>query len=197
MVYASRTQPVYDREAVQGATESDLDRTSVLRTLERARLGSAYLRDAEDIVALHRLGVLSQPSSGAPPTVAGLLAFGSYPQQFFPQLMTSLVVHPVGDEPDGVRFVDSVTLRGSIPTIVAEALGALRRNLSARAVIVDEGRTDHLDYPLDAIREAVVNALMHRDYSPVTRGTQVQIDLFPERLTIRSPGGLYGGVTGG
>lgn len=194
MVYSSRTQPLYDHEAVRGATDGDLERTSLLRTLERARLGSAYLRDADDLVALHRLGVLSEPSAGAPPTMAGLMAFGSYPQQFFPQLMVSVVVHPVGDNQDGARFVDNVSLRGSVPNMTAEALAVIRRHLSARAVIVDEGRADHLDYPLDAIREAVVNALMHRDYSPTSRGTQVQIELFPDRLTIRSPGGLYGGV---
>jgi ATP-dependent DNA helicase RecG len=194
MVYSSRTQPLYDREPVRGATDSDLDRTSLLRTLERARLGSAYLRDVDDLVALHRLGVLSEPSAGGAPTLAGLLAFGSYPQQFFPQLMVSVVVHPVGDTLYGARFVDNVSLRGSVPGMTSEALSVVRRHLSARAVIVDGGRSDHLDYPLDAIREAVVNALMHRDYSPTSRGTQVQIELFPDKLTIRSPGGLYGGV---
>lgn len=194
LVYASRTQPLYDREPVETATYGDLDRPALMRTLERVRVGSAALRGADDIVALHRLGVLTEPSTDASATLAGLLTFGDYPQQHFPQLMVSVVVHPV-DTDDDTRFLDNVTVRGSIPEMVSETLSVLRRNLAARAVVVDEGRADHLDYPLEAIREAVVNALLHRDYSPTTRGTQVQVELFGDRLVIRSPGGLYGAVT--
>lgn len=195
MVYASRTQPMYDRESVPGATIEELDRHSIGRTLERVRVGSTYLREADDVTALHRLGVLAEPNETTSPTVAGLLTFGRFPQQHFPQLMVSVAVHPSDNEPSDVRFLDNVTLRGPIPEIVAEALATVRRNLSARAVTVDGSREDRLGFPLPAIREALVNALLHRDYSPVTRGTQVQIDLMPDRLIIRSPGGLYGPVT--
>ena len=194
LVYASRTQPVYDREPVVDAAAGDLDRTMLARTLDRVRLSSAYLRDVDDPTALHRLGVLAEPHAAGKPTLAGLLTFGRFPQQFFPQLMASLVVHPTSED-EQTRFLDNVTLRGPIPEIVSESLAALRRNLAARAVTVDGGREDRLDFPLAAIREAVANALMHRDYSPTTRGTQVQIDLHPDRLVIRSPGGLYGPLT--
>lgn len=195
LMYTARTQPMYDRETIADARIDDLDRNSVARTLERVRLGSAYLREVDDSTALHRLGALSGPHPDAPPTLAGLLTFGRFPQQFFPQFMASVVVHPSENDTADTRFLDNVTLRGSIPEIVTEALAVLRRNLSARAVVVAGSREDRLDFSLSAIREAVVNALMHRDYSPVTRGTQVQIDLFPDRLVIRSPGGLYGPIT--
>ena len=193
LLVASRTQPRYDAEAVEGTSTSDLDWPSLRRTLQRVQSGSPKLRVEDETTVLFRLGILAEARPDSPLTLAGLLTFGEYPQQRFPQLMVSVVVHPADDRA-GVRFLDNVTVRGSIPDMVSEALAAIRRNLAARAVVGDLGRTDRLDYPLESIREALVNALLHRDYSPLTRGTQVQVELHPDRLTIRSPGGLYGGL---
>ena len=53
-------------------------------------------------------------------------------------------------------------------------------------------RADREDYPLTAVREAILNALIHRDYSLHTEGMPIQILLFEDRLEIKSPGGLYG-----
>ena len=63
------------------------------------------------------------------------------------------------------------------------------------AIITGIGREDRYDYPLDVIRELVVNALMHRDYSPDARGAQVQVELYPDRLVVASAGGLFGPIT--
>ena len=52
-----------------------------------------------------------------------------------------------------------------------------------------------MEYPLEAVREAVLNALIHRDYSHYTEGTPIQIDFFSNRLEIHSPGSLYGRMT--
>ena len=193
LMVSSRSQPVYDREPVPGSSVDDLDKAAVAKTLERVRSGSTSLRKVDDRTALTRLGVMSRSHPGQL-TLGGLLAFGEFPQEWFPQLMVSFVVHSAESDRD-TRFLDNVTVRGSIPEMVNEVLAAIRRNLSVRAVVTETGRTDRLDFPMLAIREAVVNALLHRDYSPTTRGSQVQIELHPERLVIRSPGGLYGGVT--
>ena len=56
-------------------------------------------------------------------------------------------------------------------------------------------RVDAPDYPPAAVRKAICNALMHRDYSELARGTQVQVNLYDNRLEFLSPGGLYGTVT--
>ena len=50
-------------------------------------------------------------------------------------------------------------------------------------------------YLINALREAILNALIHRDYSSYTEGTPVQLDFFTDRLEIHSPGGLYGRTT--
>lgn len=193
LLYASRTQPTYDQEPVPDTSIEDLDPDLVRRTLERVRAGSPRLRRADNTVVLHNTGVLAERRPDSPLTLAGYLTFGDYPQRLFPQLMVSVVVHP--PERGETRFLDNVTVRGPIPDLVSESLAVVRRNLAARAVMTDTGRRDQLEYPLGSIREAVVNAILHRDYSPLTRGTQIQVDLFPDRLVVRSPGGLHGGLT--
>lgn len=130
--------------------------------------------------------------------MAALLALGSYPQEHFPQLMVSFVHYPLpagGAFAEGVRFLDNVTIEGPIPIMVRDTLAATRRNMSRRAIIGGAGREDVWEYPETALREAVVNALVHRDLSSAARGTQIQIEMYPDRLAIRSPGGLFGPVT--
>lgn len=75
-----------------------------------------------------------------------------------------------------------------------EALAAIQRNMSRRALISGEGRRDMWEYPPEALREAIVNALVHRDLSPGSRGTQVQVEMYPDRLRLTNPGGLFGSI---
>jgi ATP-dependent DNA helicase RecG len=97
--------------------------------------------------------------------------------------------------PDGRRFLDNATITGPIPTMVADVVAVAIRNMRAGAIIAGIGREDRYDYPLAVIRELIVNALMHRDYSPAARGAQVQVELYPDRLVVTSPGGLFGPIT--
>ncbi|MCL2472029.1 MAG: ArsR family transcriptional regulator, partial [Propionibacteriaceae bacterium] len=61
-------------------------------------------------------------------------------------------------------------------------------------VIRGAGRQDHWEYPEEVVRELLGNALMHRDYHPLTHGSQVRMEMYPDRLEVISPGGLYGNV---
>jgi ATP-dependent DNA helicase RecG len=192
-------QPRWDEEPVPQATAKDLDRAAVTRLIETASRNSPRsFSGLSEPDALARLGVLVRHEGSLVPSLAGLLSVGAYPQQFFPQLMVSLVVYPhetAGQPgPGGIRFLDSAAVGGMVPTMVTDTIQAAQRNLRKSSRIVGAGRDDYWEIEPEVIREAVVNALMHRDYSPQARGTQIQVELFPDRLTVTSPGGLFGNV---
>lgn len=196
VMVSGRGQPDDDAAVVPGTRPADLDAQLVDALLHRLRetRGPVFGQAGGEEV-LHMLGVLAEPAADSPVTLAGLLALGRYPQQFLPQLAASFVALPTpGGEPmaDGTRFLDNQPLDGPIPMIVSGALDAMRRNMRRRSVVVGAGRQDVWDYPIEAIREIVANALMHRDYHPSAHGSQVRIALYPDRFEVASAGGLHG-----
>ncbi len=201
LLLAARSQPREDEQPEPRAHERDLDAELVEAILARLRdrPGSVF-RDLDDRTALETLRVLVPGEDGGlVPSIGGLLALGRYPQQFFPALALTLVVYPtprVGEPgPGGERFLDNAELEGPIPRLVPRALDVLRRNMRERSIVTGVGRQTLWEYPEVALREAIVNALAHRDLSAMARGTPVQVQMFPDRLTITNPGGLFGPVT--
>lgn len=191
-------QPRFDHDDIPDASIADLDTPSVTRLLSRLRSARPHLfADKSDDTILKMLSVVKPDAEGVlRPTLAGLLALGIYPQQFLPQLCLTFVHYPTqsGAQTGSTRFLDNVRVDGSIPQIVDEALRVIQRNMSRRAMITARGRLDVWEYPPEALREAVVNALVHRDLSPGSRGTQVQVEMYPDRLRVLNPGGLYGAI---
>lgn len=194
-------QPRYDEDIVDNASMADLDDELVQGLLARERRvharNFAKLGDAE---ALVRLGAARRDGEGIlRPTIAGLLALGEYPQQFFPRLNVSFACYPGTRKSDVTearqRLLDSGTMVGPISNMVEDAIAAIGRNTRSGALVDGVYRKEVPDYPIVALREAIVNALMHRDYSPQSLGTPVQVDLYVDRLEIINPGGLYGNVT--
>lgn len=186
-----------DREAVAGATVDDLDADLVERMTIRLRSqGSRALVGAVDTVSqLRRLNVVD---GAGVPTLAGLLSLGAYPQQFFPQLFIDVAVHPStvkGIQPDTLRFLDRQVCEGPIPVAVEQAVRAVARNLRTARVVEGTRGTDLLEIPEEVLREAIVNAVTHRDYSGQVLGQQVAVDVFPDRVEVTSPGGFWGSVS--
>ena len=198
--YTNRGQPRDDERAVPGATLRDLDREAVARLLERLRHNSprAYPTSLPEADILTRLGILVELDGERVPTRGGLLALGLRPQDFFPQLNLTFVHYPTVDGRQlatGERFSDNRKIEGSIPIMVRDTLDVLRRNMARRAHISGAGRTDIFEYPELALREAVVNALIHRDLKDSALGSQVQVEMYPDRILINNPGGLFGTAT--
>lgn len=131
-------------------------------------------------------------------TMSAALLFGLYPQAYFPQLCITAVVIPGNEMGEvglmGERFTDNARIEGSIPEMLDGALQFVRRNMKTKTIIhPDSGRReDRTDYPMTAVREAIINALVHRDYSMHTEGMPIQIRMFEDRMEIHNPGGIYG-----
>jgi ATP-dependent DNA helicase RecG len=199
VLLANRAEQRHDSAPVPQANLSDLDQNAVAGFLRRIRETRGQIfssRDDEQVLLM--LNVLVSHEGKIVPTLAGLLAFGIYPQQFEPQINITVVVYPstvAGERGSrGERFSENRAVDGSIPVMVAEAIRVLKRNMRRRSVVSGLFRTDEWEYPEEVLREAIVNSLVHRDFSEYARGMQVQVELYPDRLTVRNPGGLYGPV---
>jgi ATP-dependent DNA helicase RecG len=200
MLLSARAQPLDDQQAVTEATVDDLQPRLLRGLLARIRKRPGIpLASESHKSVLKKLGVLTPFRNRLVCTVGGLLALGKYPQQFFPALAITFVVYPgegVGDPgANDERFLDNERIEGAIPDMLGPALTVLGRNAKRRSVVRGLYREDLTEYPATALREAIINALVHRDLSAASRGTPVQINMFWDRLSVNNPGGLYGSLT--
>lgn len=134
-------------------------------------------------------------------SLTATLLFSLYPQAYFPQLCIIATAIP-GTEVGQLgevfeRFTDNKRIEGTIPEMLDDALAFVRKNLRVKTIINPNTgkRNDMLEYPLTAIREIILNALVHRDYSIHTEGMPIQLQIFSDRIEITNPGGLYGRIT--
>lgn len=97
--------------------------------------------------------------------------------------------------PTGARFLDNKKFEGPIPAMVEEAYLYILKTMRKSTLVNGLYHQEIPEYPREAVREALLNAIMHRDYSPYARASYIQVRLFADRLEIESPGCLYGSVT--
>ena len=134
------------------------------------------------------------------PTVCSIMLFGKYPQYFSPNFDIIALVCPsvnyAEESENGERFIANKRLDGTIPEMLESAVSFVRQNMRSSTVIDSEGhRRDTAEYPIKAVREIILNALIHRDYSIHTENEPIRIEMYPDRIEVSNPGGLYGRLT--
>lgn len=176
----------WDLQPAVGIARADLDEAAIRDYVRRANeVGRRRIRVNETVEEI--LEKLSLTVHGVP-TWAALLLFGANPQRQLSQAS----VH-CGVFRGGQRIVDDLMIAGRLPDQVEEAMDFVRRSTPVRFEMTgDATRIQTWQYPLVAIREAVVNAICHRDY---TVPSHVEIRIHEDRLEVWSPGGLPLGIS--
>lgn len=146
--------------------------------------------------------IMVESRDKAIPTVGGILLFGKNPSHYLPQAGISAVAYH-GNEKD-YEAIERETIRGPIVAkftdedivdtgLVERAIEFVRRNTGSGAYLVEGRRIDKPVYPEEVIRETIVNAIAHRDYT--ISGTDIELSIYGNRLEVISPGRLPNTVT--
>lgn len=185
-----------DIRGVQRATLSSLNQEKLALYIELLKREKPNLSNMDNGSIYELMSVTRNNEI----TLSATMIFSPYPQAYFPQLCITAIVVPgteIGSLGDaGERFLDNQRIEGSISEMLDEAIRFVKKNMKNKTIINPEtgAREDRTDYPITAVREAIINALIHRDYSIHTEGMPIQIIMYEDRMEIRNPGGIYGRI---
>lgn len=141
-------------------------------------------------VLIDILKVLREFKGELRPTNTAILFFSRAASEIIPQNEIRIARF---DGVTRVNIIDSQEIQGPIYQMIDEVEKFFRRNTRTVPKIVGFKRIDITEYPYEAIREALINAIAHRDYN--REGAPVMFSIFDDRVEISSPGGLVSGVT--
>lgn len=180
----TKDEQPFDREVYRGAEWGDLAVEAIKDFLEldRVKLQQDYKSGLNPKQQLEQFRIVRQ---GAKPTIAANLCFGESPNKALVGCQTRCTYWQ--DESRN-RFYESRDFNGNLVSQINGAISFLKRNLRLGRSIGDEGRSEEYDVPIQAVAEAIANALVHREYR--NRNDFVRIDLFNDKIEIISPGGL-------
>ena len=186
---------------VSGATLNYFDRRRLRDYFSRIRQQKAPPYEEE--AAWQTLLVNTEIMIEEGVTVGGMLLFGITPNRFLPQAGIDAAAFPGTEKDYAAR--ERAALRGPMTPLlgkdgalvenglVEQGLDFVRRNTPVTATLEEGRRIEKPTYPPEVLREAIVNALIHRDY--LLSGTDIELVVYSDRLEIVSPGRLHNGIT--
>ena len=183
----------FESEVVSGATKESFSPRILEEYLGKRseRTKRPMSGDVDEL--LKEIGAIDERGKA---TMNGILLFSDYPQQWLPH--TSIIfVKFVGKTPRGENGLAGYTRReeltGPLPRLIENAWNLIWSEMAISAVVKSLEREETTEYPQFAVREAIVNAVCHRDYR--LKGRRIEIRMYSDRLEVISPGGLPGFIT--
>ena len=190
---ANRPSMDFELHLVPGATREDLDDDVIDEYLERRQKRTPRSTVLPTDRLLQQIGALNDQLE---PTISGILLFGKEPQLFMPQSRAIFVkfadVQPRGPE-GSFGYGRREEFSGPLARIIERAWRVVWEEMDKQSVVRGLHRDEETEYPPFAVREALVNAVAHRDYRMT--GRSIEIRMYTDRLEITSPGGLPAHIT--
>lgn len=196
----------YGKKPVPGTTLDSLDMRRLRIYFTDILGGSAPMASdrGEWELLLRNQELMTKSGVHCVATVDGLLLFGITPRRGLPQSGIRAVCY-TGTQPDLETRADETLSGPMVPLaksagdqvhergLIEQALDFVRRNTNRSARLEEARRVEKWDYPEEVVREALLNAVVHRDYS--IAGTDVMLAIFSDRIEIQSPGKLPNTLT--
>ena len=215
MLVANRSMGEFESEEVSGSTRDDLDEDVIDEYLEKRQRRNPHGSLLPKNRLLQQIGAISATGT---PTISGMLLFGKEPQLFLPhsravfvkfddnqttfktgeraklaEADSSVETLLLGGEAGSFGYGRREEISGPLARIVERGWRVIWEEMDKKAVVKGLQREDQTEYPPFAVREALVNAVCHRDYR--LRGSSIEIHMRAESLEIISPGGLPAYIT--
>jgi ATP-dependent DNA helicase RecG len=174
---------VWEKISVTDATIDDLDKDEILATIKDAKIkdkGNSLPESVDGFLSYFKMLDYSFVSNGA------MLLFGGKPAKYIPQCRIRITVMPYGKE--GARFADEIFIEDNLFISYNRVIDYFTKNLP----LISEFNpaTGHRQtapkYPNEALREAVINAIVHRDYSDFSG--DITINIYPDKVEIINSG---------
>jgi predicted HTH transcriptional regulator len=156
------------------------------------RVASEFFKPIRKLTphGLQSLKVTTSYQGRIVPTIGGVLLFGAARQNYFPDAWVQVRRFAGSDRR---RILDSTEVRSYLPGAAEEVIAFLRKHMTRETVIGAVKRTDLWTFPVVAVREAIMNAIVHADYAQP--GAPIRVALFDDRLEVENPGLLPFGLT--
>src|SRR3989338_8581619 len=175
----------WDAFPAQGKTVNDIDLKKVARYIKEANANGRRKIEDEPKDVLHKLEFVKNKRAAW----AAILVFGKEPQR----PLSQSAVHCGRFKIDKTQILDDLMIEANLINQVDEVIKFVTRHISVRYEFEGKPKRKEVwEYPLEALREAVINAIVHRDYSI---SSNVQVEIYDDRIEIWNPGGLLPGIT--
>ena len=176
----------WDKYPAKNASLEDIDSDKVKRYIQKAKeTGRKKIGDDEEpMQVLEKMKLINEGQ----PTWAAILLFSKETNKFISQA----AIH-CGRFKAGNIVIDDRMIVGTVFEQIDEAMDFILKNTNVEFVMTGKPEREQVwDYPLEALREALINAVCHRDYTILSN---IEIRIYEDKLVVRSPGGLPFGIT--